>query len=154
MEIYNFLKDSRDSVNMDEALWCAFIAAYFGRASANPDHQGEVESAGRFLCAFGHKPTWTWMYVSTNRPTFIDQLIAHEKDLETLRFGNHRKYCEKKPQVIPGWLQTLSSGLTTMVEGHIWPLPPHEEVPQNKVLANCIASSLSIVLEEQDVLTF
>jgi hypothetical protein len=38
MEIYYFLEDSRDRGNVDEALWCAFVAAHFGRASANPDH--------------------------------------------------------------------------------------------------------------------
>jgi hypothetical protein len=98
MDIYNFLKDTKESGQADEALWCAFLAAHFGRPSANPYHVGEIESAGRFLCAFGDKPTWTWAYVSTNRDTFIKELGVREKDLMTLRFGNHRKYCSKKPQ--------------------------------------------------------
>ena len=98
MDILHFLKDAWDSGRADEAFWCAFLAAHFGRASANLSRPNEVKSAGRFLCAFGDKPTWTWTYVSANRNAFADQLVAHKKDLETLRFGNHRKYCSKKPQ--------------------------------------------------------
>jgi len=62
MDILHFIKEAQDVGAVDEALWRAFLAAHFGRPSAGtPD---EVESAGRFLCAFGQRPTWTWTCVS------------------------------------------------------------------------------------------
>lgn len=91
MDILRFIKEAQDVDDVDEAIWRAFLAAYFGRPSADLTHSGEVESAGRFLCAFGDKPTWTWTYVSAQGDNFLDQLSAHQTDLDALHFGNHRK---------------------------------------------------------------
>lgn len=98
MDILRFIKEAQDIGAMDEALWRAFLAAHFGRPSAgNPD---EVESAGRFLCAFGQRPTWTWTSVSSEHSAFVDQLYASEAKLKTLRFGNHRKYRSPRPHAL------------------------------------------------------
>jgi len=98
MDILRFTKEAQDVGAMDEALWRAFLAAHFGRPSAGtPD---EVESAGRFLCAFGQRPTWNWTFVSAEHSAFIDQLYASQAKLRTLRFGNHRKYRSPRPHAI------------------------------------------------------
>ena len=88
-DILRFIKEAQGAGDVDEALWRAFLAAHFGRPSA--DTPGEIKSAGRFLCAFGDKPTWTWTYVSAQGDAFLDQLSAHQADLDALHFGNHRK---------------------------------------------------------------
>jgi len=98
VDILRFIKEAQDAGDVDEALWRAFLAAHFGRPSA--DTPNEIKSAGRFLCAFGERPTWTWTYVSAQGSAFINQLFAHEADLRTLRFGNHRKFRSQKPGAI------------------------------------------------------
>ena len=98
MDILRFIKEAHDSDAIDEALWRVFLAAHFGRPSAST--LDEVNSAGRFLCTFGQRPTWTWTYVTANSSAFIDQLYAHEVELRTLRFGNHRKYYSQQPDAL------------------------------------------------------
>jgi hypothetical protein len=98
VDILRFIKEAQDAGDVDEALWRAFLAAHFGRPSAGTTD--EIKSAGRFLCAFGERPAWTWTYISAEGAAFINQLFACEADLRTLRFGNHRKFRSQKPGAI------------------------------------------------------
>lgn len=107
MDILRFIKEAWRVGNKDEAYWRVFLAAHFGRPSAKPDDPNEldtskqpskVKSAGRFLCAFGTQPSWTWAYVSTQHGNaFCDLLSTYKDALRTLRFGNHRKMRSYKP---------------------------------------------------------
>jgi hypothetical protein len=115
MDILRFIKEAQDVDDMDEAIWRAFLAAYFGRPSADPNHPGEVESAGRFLCAFGDKPTWTWTNVSAQGDTFLDQLSAHQTDLDALHFGNHRK---RRTTHKPDRIAKVVTSFVQVVRGH------------------------------------
>jgi len=112
VDILRFIKEAKNAGDADEAFWRAFLVAYFGRPSAHPNHSGEVESAGRFLCAFGDKPTWTWAHVSTQDDAFRDQLSERQADLDALHFGNHRKRRathkpEKVAKVIKSFVQWI-----------------------------------------------
>src|SRR6266566_777052 len=109
LDILRFIKQAQRLGNVDEALWRAFLAAHFGRSSVDPEQLDEVESAGRFLCAFGASPSWTWMHVSTLGSAFINQLVAHEAALLTLYFGNHRKFCSKQPDGIADVVKSFVS---------------------------------------------
>jgi hypothetical protein len=82
--------------NRDEALWRAFLAAHFGRPSANS--ATERESAARFLGGFTSAPVWTWERVSSGSGDLRRWLLEHSTDLATLSYGNHRKYESKKPE--------------------------------------------------------
>jgi hypothetical protein len=97
MDILTFIKEARDAGATDEAFWRVFLATHFGRLSADST---EMESAGRFLCAFGPEPTWTWAKVSLDLDAFVRDLQNHEAELKTLRFGNHRKYRSAQPQAL------------------------------------------------------
>lgn len=79
----------------DEALWRGFLAGHFGRGSA--DDLEKAQSAGRFLCAFGTRPYWTWTRVSSTAHSLRTWLIENRHSLKSLGFGNHRKYEAHKP---------------------------------------------------------
>ncbi len=85
--------DSDEPFARDEALWRIFVAAHFGYPSSG-DAQS-TSSAGRFLCAFGEEPYWTWSSISVDLPVFASWLQAHEVEFQTLKYGNHRKFESK-----------------------------------------------------------
>ena len=100
MDIIRLIADSQRAGDMDEALWRSFLAAHFGRASADRSNSAEKLSAGRFLCAFGADPVWTWRRVSEEPLALRDWLLAHKSRLAVLMFGNHRKMRAKKPELL------------------------------------------------------
>lgn len=91
---------ARDGGDFDEAYWLSFLAAHFGRESADKNVQGQVESAGRLACAFGTRPFWTWRRVSKSPDDLRRWLMEHAADLRSLSFGNHRKFESKKPRAL------------------------------------------------------
>lgn len=109
VDIRRFIKANQKAGDLNEALWSAFLAAYFD----------DPESAGRFLCAFENEPTWTWAYVST-KPSyaFRRELSAHQEKLKTLHCGNHRKFSSKQPD-----------GLADMIESFVWWVEHHGGSP-------------------------
>jgi len=98
MNIRAFIIHARDSGELDEALWRAFLAAHFGAMSAS--NSAIAGSAGKFLCAFGQAPTWTWENVSSDVPSFNGDLESCQEELKSLRFGNHRKFESKQPDAL------------------------------------------------------
>ena len=96
-DIIGLIQVARDSGDMDEAVWRSFLAAHFGRASTEPP---QIHSASQLLCAFGTDPVWTWQRVSSKPLAFRKWLADHGSDLQTLTFGNHRKYESKQPDHI------------------------------------------------------
>lgn len=72
----------------DEAVWRAFLANQFGRASLG---DGERDSAFELLCGFGEVPVWTWNRVAKDPGAFERWLRSVEPRIATLQFGNHRK---------------------------------------------------------------
>ena len=86
---------ARDSGESNEALWGALLAGHFGRASWTNDRS--EQSAGRFLCAFGSRPRWTWQSLCQDFDGFHVWLDQQDEvgNLTTLGFGNHRKYRSK-----------------------------------------------------------
>lgn len=105
-DVLYWIARARKHHNLDEILWRCFLAGHFGRLSANDKVRDEIESAGRFLCAFGSKPFWTWEVVSANLDALRDWLKEHRENLKSLRFGNHRKFESKKASSI---FQTVES---------------------------------------------
>lgn len=99
-DIISLIKQARDDGDLDEAVWRAFLAAHFGRSSADPDAPNQTESAGKLLCAFGNEPQWTWDRVSARPAVLRTWLMKHAADLRTLAFGNHRKYESQKPKIL------------------------------------------------------
>lgn len=104
LDIVRLARIARDRGDRDEAIWRAFLAAHFGRASASP---GEELSAGHLLCAFEQEPYWTWSAVTSRDSELETWLKAHEVQLRTLKFGNHRKHESKKPDVLYGVLSSF-----------------------------------------------
>ena len=99
-EIIDLIQKARDEGDMDEAVWRCFLAAHFG-VSACPCVEEEIYSASQLLCAFKQNgPYWTWERVASNPPAFRQWLSDHANDLQTLSYGNHRKYESKKPDGI------------------------------------------------------
>ena len=96
-DIIGLIQLARDAGDADESIWRCFLAAHFGRASANDD---QALSATKFLCGFGHKPHWTWSRTTTSRSNLRKWLRDHKADLQSLAFGNHRKYESKRPDNI------------------------------------------------------
>ena len=96
-DIIGLIHLARDVGDMDDAIWRCFLAAHFGRASADAD---QAPSAARFLCAFGTEPYWTWQRVCDAPTTLRTWLANHDSDLQSLSFGNHRKYESKWPDDI------------------------------------------------------
>lgn len=97
-DIIRRIIEARDGGDHDEAVWRAFLAAHFGRDSADPKVEREVMSASRVLDAFGSRPVWTWAEVSRRPKTFYKWLFDHRVELQTLSFGNHRQREAKKPE--------------------------------------------------------
>lgn len=94
-DIIALIQSARESGDIDEAIWRSFLAAHFGRPSAHGDRQ--IQSASRFLCAFHTSPFWAWKRVLRNPAALREWLFECAEDLETLAFGNHRKYESQKP---------------------------------------------------------
>jgi hypothetical protein len=93
-DIIGLIQMARDSGDLDEAIWRCFLAAHFGRASATAD---QVQSAARFLCAFGTQPCWTWQRFCDAPDHLRVWLANNANDLQSLSFGNHRKYESQRP---------------------------------------------------------
>lgn len=100
MDILRWIAAANEAGERDEALWRAFIAAHFGRASADRNNSAEKLSAGRFLCGFGPEPVWTWAKVSEDPFALRDWLHVSARRLSVLKFGNHRKMRAKKPDLL------------------------------------------------------
>jgi len=88
-DILTHVEQADRNGDADEAVWRAFLAAHFGRASAKIP--GQLASAARLLCGFSDQPQWTWERVSAKKERFSEWLDAHKTDLDALSFGNHRK---------------------------------------------------------------
>ena len=99
-DIIQLIQVARDAGDLDEAMWRSFLAAHFGRPSANPAVEDQLESASLLLHGFGSEPKWTWNKVSARTKTFRNWLYDHADDLESLSFGNHRKYESKKSDLL------------------------------------------------------
>jgi hypothetical protein len=99
-DIIGLIQMARDSGDLDEAVWRCFFAAHFGRASASPTVGNQIQSASRVLCAFGSEPLWTWRRVSENPNAFYKWLLERRSDLQTISYGNHRKFESKSPEII------------------------------------------------------
>jgi hypothetical protein len=93
-DIIGLINIARESRDLDETIWRSFLAAHFGRSLAD---ESQISSASRFLCAFGAEPYWTLQRVSENPSDLRKWLLDHKVDLQTLAYGNHRKYESKKP---------------------------------------------------------
>lgn len=96
-DILHWIAVERDHGQRDEALWRCFLAAHFGRGSANSRDRAAVESAARFLRAFTDTPVWTFSAVRDTE-ALAGWLESAEDRLRSLKFGNHRKYESKRPQ--------------------------------------------------------
>lgn len=97
-DIVWLIHESLQNRQADEAVWRCFVAAHLGRTSARG--QAQIESAGRFLCAFLERPFWTWEKVAAAPDALEEWLHECPDDLATLAFGNHRKYESQKPGLI------------------------------------------------------
>lgn len=58
--------------------------------------ESHTSSASTFLCAFGPEPHWTWKRVRKNAPALRNWSSKQAADLQTLAYGNHRKYESKQ----------------------------------------------------------
>ena len=99
-DIIRLIQMARDVGDLDEAIWRSFLAAHLGRPSANSAIVDQLESASLLLCGFGLEPRWTWSKVSARPKTFHYWLYDHAADLESLSFGNHRKYESQQPDLL------------------------------------------------------
>jgi len=99
-DIIRLIQLARDGGELDEAIWRGFLAAHLGRPSANPAIEDQLESASLLLCGFGLEPKWTWNRVRARPKAFRNWLYDHAADLESLSFGNHRKYESKQPDLL------------------------------------------------------
>lgn len=95
-DILRLIADAQRSGDEDEVLWRCFLAGHFGWTST--DNPQKTESAGRFLCAFGDKPYWTWERIASHQSALREWLQAHRAELKSLGYGNHRKYESKQPK--------------------------------------------------------
>jgi len=96
-DIIGLIQIARDAGDLDEAICRSFLAAHFGRASAN---ESQYASAADFLCAFGKEPYWTWSRATASATALRDWLINYQNNLQALNYGNHRKYESKQPDDI------------------------------------------------------
>lgn len=96
-DIYSLIQQAVESGNRDEALWQAFLAAHFGRTSADDDKPERFASAARLLCAFGPDPFWAWNRLTADPNALREWLLDNHVHLRELGFGNHRKYESKHP---------------------------------------------------------
>jgi hypothetical protein len=93
-DIIGLIQLSREAGDLDEAIWRCFLAAHFGRASAD---EGQRHSASDFLFGFGGEPYWTWERVCQSMDPLWAWLSSHAADLQSLSYGNHRKFESKQP---------------------------------------------------------
>jgi hypothetical protein len=120
MDIIRWMIEAKTYGDLDEALWRGFLAAHFGRGSAEPSKPLQVESAAQLLCGFGDTPRWTWDAVSSRPDVFEDWLEAEADQLWNLiQFGNHRKRRSKQP-----------GDLFRVVESFVEWVARHGETPQ------------------------
>jgi hypothetical protein len=99
-DIIGLIQVAGDSGDFDEAIWRSFLAAHFGRPSADSKVANQLESASLLLCGFGSEPRWTWERVSARPNALHSWLHEHADDLASLSFGNHRKYESPKPDLL------------------------------------------------------
>lgn len=99
-DIISLIIAARDAGERDEAIWRTFLAAHFGRPSATPKTENQVESASMLLCGFGTTPKWLWKQVRKNRESLRKWLYHHADRLHSLSFGNHRKYESQQPSLL------------------------------------------------------
>ena len=99
-DIIRLIQTARDAGDLDESIWRSFLAAHFGRPSANAAIENQLESASLLFCGFGSEPKWTWNKVSARPKTFRNWMYDHVDDLESLSFGNHRKYESQQPDLL------------------------------------------------------
>jgi len=99
-DIIRLIQVAGDSGDLDEAIWRSFLAAHFGRPSANRAVENQLGSASLLLCGFGSEPRWTWERVSARPNALHSWLHEHADDLASLSFGNHRKYESQKPDLL------------------------------------------------------
>jgi hypothetical protein len=118
-DIIRLIIEARDIGDYDEAVWRAFLAAHFGRESADPNEERQVTSASRLLNAFGSHPHWTWKTVSRRPDELHRWLHDHREDLRRLHYGNHRKMEAKKPEVM--W-KVVESFITLANEHGVSPM--------------------------------
>jgi hypothetical protein len=104
-DIIALIRAAQTSGDIDEAIWRCFLAAHFGRPSARGERQ--IQSASRFLCAFRRTPFWTWKRVSKNQEALREWLFDIADELETLMYGNHRKYESQKPKHIRSVIESF-----------------------------------------------
>jgi len=93
-DVIGLIQLSREAGDLDEAVWRSFLAAHFGRASAD---EGQRHTASDFLCGFGGEPYWTWERVCQSMNPLWAWLSSHAADLQSLSYGNHRKFESKQP---------------------------------------------------------
>ena len=91
LDILRLIAEAQQAGDYDEAIWRGFLAGHFGRASADPLQQIQVESAGLFLCGFGQRPMWTWAHVSTDLDALRDWLLHHRTDRKSTRLNSSHR---------------------------------------------------------------
>jgi len=99
-DIISLILAALDAGELDEAIWRSFLAAHFGRPSANSAVHYQLESASLLLCGFGPEPKWMWSEVCTRPKLFRNWLYSHANELQSLSFGNHRKYESQRPALL------------------------------------------------------
>jgi hypothetical protein len=120
MDILYWILEAKAAGRFDEALWRAFLAAHFGRASADADGR-TIDSAGRLLCGFSDSPIWTWDAVSSGLPVLEIWLRDHAAQLSTLlQFANHRQQGRSKQP----------AGLFMVIESFVRWVDRHGGTPQ------------------------
>lgn len=87
-DILTSIDESLAAGDRDEAVWRAFLANQFGRASQSDD---EPDSAFEVLCAFGSNATWTFETVLKDPRAFARWVSGAERRVHGLHFGNHRQ---------------------------------------------------------------
>ena len=111
-DILGWLVAARDAGEADEALWRGFLAAHFGRTSADDTRPAQVASAGQLLCGWGSTPVWTWQRITADFAAGATWLQDHAGELATLQFGRHRHYESSRPAA----LARLLANFVTWVE--------------------------------------
>jgi hypothetical protein len=99
--LINLTREAGKPADLDEAVWYSFLATHFGEYLLC---DGEaINSAFQLLCAFGEfgwKPHWTWRRFHNNPVAFHEWLAKNAAKLESLEYGNHRKFESKQPRGI------------------------------------------------------
>jgi hypothetical protein len=90
-DILCLIESAKDSGDLDEAVWRAFLAAHFARLSAS-SRDGSAESAAKLLYRFGDTPVWTWKRVASDHGKALKQSLESSEHAIHLSFGNHRSH--------------------------------------------------------------